>query len=50
VYSKTKEQHWEHQWALFSIFAANGLALYLEKCVFAVTELVIHSSPKDDSR
>ncbi len=35
VYSKTKEQHWEHLPALFAILAADGLALNLEKCVFA---------------
>jgi hypothetical protein len=39
VYSKTREQHWEHLRTLFSILAANGLALNLEKCVFAVAEL-----------
>jgi hypothetical protein len=36
VYSKTKEQHWEHFQTLFAILAANGLAVNLEKCVFAV--------------
>ncbi len=35
----TKEQHWEHLRALFSILAANGQALNLEKCVFAVSEI-----------
>jgi putative transposase len=39
VYSRTREQHWEHLRTLFSIFAANGLALNLEKCVFTVAEL-----------
>jgi hypothetical protein len=39
LYSKTKEQHWEHLWALFSILATNGLALNLEKCLFTVAEL-----------
>ncbi len=39
VYCKTKEQHWEHLRALFSILAANGLAINLEKCMFAITEL-----------
>jgi hypothetical protein len=39
VYSKTKEQRWEHLRALFSILAANGLTLNLEKCVFPVAEL-----------
>jgi hypothetical protein len=37
--SKTKEQHWEHLQTLFAILAANGLALNLEKCVFAVAKL-----------
>jgi hypothetical protein len=39
VYSKTKEQHWEHLWMLFSILATNGLAVNLEKCLFAVAKL-----------
>jgi hypothetical protein len=39
VYSKTKAQLWEHLRALFSILAANRLALYLEKWVFAIAEL-----------
>jgi hypothetical protein len=39
LYSKTKEQHWEHLWVLFSILATNGLALNLEKCLFAFTKL-----------
>ncbi len=43
MYNKTKEKHWQHPQALFSILAANGLALNLEKCVFAVAELKIHS-------
>jgi hypothetical protein len=42
VYNKTKEQHWKHLQALFSILAANGLVLNLEKCVFAVAELDFH--------
>jgi hypothetical protein len=43
VYNKTKEQHWQHLQALFSILSANGLALNLEKCVFDIAELKIHS-------
>jgi hypothetical protein len=39
VLSKSKEQHWTHLRTLFAILAANGLALNLEKCVFAVSEL-----------
>jgi hypothetical protein len=39
VFSKSKEQHWTHLCMLFAILAANGLALNLEKCVFAVSEL-----------
>jgi hypothetical protein len=39
VFSKSKEQHWTHLRTLFAILAANGLALNLEKCVFAVSEL-----------
>ncbi len=39
VFSKSKEEHWIHLRTLFSILAANGLALNLEKCVFAVPEL-----------
>jgi hypothetical protein len=39
VFSKSKEQHWTHLHMLFAILAANGLALNLEKCVFAVSEL-----------
>ena len=39
VYSKSPEEHWQHLRALFSILAANGLALNLGKCVFAVAEL-----------
>ncbi len=31
-------QHWTHLRTLFAILAANGLALNLEKCVFAVSE------------
>ena len=38
VFSKSKEEHWTHLRALFAILAANGLALNLEKCVFAVPE------------
>jgi hypothetical protein len=36
VFSKSREQHCTHPCTLF---AANGLALNLEKCVFAVSEL-----------
>ncbi len=36
VFSKSKEEHWTHLRTLFAILAANGLALNLEKCVFAV--------------
>ena len=39
VFSKSKEEHWTHLRALFAILVANGLALNLEKCVFAVPEL-----------
>jgi hypothetical protein len=39
VFSKSKEQHWTHLPTLFAILAAKGLALNLEKCVFAVSEL-----------
>jgi hypothetical protein len=39
VFSKSKEQHWTHLRTLFAIFAANGLALNLEKCMFAISEL-----------
>jgi hypothetical protein len=39
VYSKTKEHHWEHLWALFSILTTNVLALNLEKCLFAVAKI-----------
>ncbi len=39
VFSKSKEQHWTHLRTLFAILAANGLALNLDKCVFAVSEL-----------
>ncbi len=39
VFSKSREQHWTHLRMLFAILAANGLALNLEKCVFAVSEL-----------
>jgi hypothetical protein len=39
VHSKTKEQHWEHLRTLFAIRATNGLALNLEKCLFAIAEL-----------
>jgi hypothetical protein len=39
VFSKSKEQHWTHLRTLFAILAANGLALNLEKCVFAVSKL-----------
>jgi hypothetical protein len=36
VFSKSKEEHWTHLRTLFTILAANGLALNLEKCVFAI--------------
>jgi putative transposase len=36
VFSKSREQHWTHLHKLFAILAANGLALKLEKCMFAV--------------
>jgi hypothetical protein len=39
VVSKTKVQHWEQLWALFSILAANSLALNLEKCMFCIVKL-----------
>jgi hypothetical protein len=39
VFSKSREQHWSHLRTLFAILAANGLALKLEKCMFAVSEL-----------
>ncbi len=39
VFSKSREQHWTHLRTLFAILAVNGLALNLEKCVFAVSEL-----------
>ncbi len=39
VFSKSRERHWTHLRTLFAILAANGLALNLEKCVFAVSEL-----------
>jgi hypothetical protein len=39
VFSKSREQHWTHLGTLFTILAANRLALNLEKCVFAVSEL-----------
>jgi hypothetical protein len=39
VLSKSREQHWTHLRALLAILTANGLALNLEKCVFAVSEL-----------
>jgi hypothetical protein len=39
VFSKSKEQHWTHLRTLFAILPANKLALNLEKCVFAVSEL-----------
>jgi hypothetical protein len=39
VFSKSKEQHWTHLRTLFAILTANGLALNLEKCVFAISEL-----------
>jgi hypothetical protein len=32
-------EHWTHLRMLFAILAANGLALNLEKCVFAASEL-----------
>jgi hypothetical protein len=39
VFSKSREQHWTHLHTFFAILAANGLAINLEKCVFAVSEL-----------
>jgi hypothetical protein len=39
VFRKSREQHWTHLRTLFAILAANGMALNLEKCVFAVSEL-----------
>jgi hypothetical protein len=39
VFSKSKEQHWTPLRTFLAILAANGLALNLEKCVFAVSEL-----------
>ena len=39
VFSKSADLHWQHLRALFAVLAANGLALNLAKCVFAVTEL-----------
>jgi hypothetical protein len=39
VFSKSREQHWTHLRTLFTILASNGLALYLEKCVVAVSKL-----------
>jgi hypothetical protein len=47
VFSKFREQHWTHLRTLLAILAANGLALNLEKCMFAVSELDFlgHRSP-----
>jgi hypothetical protein len=39
VKSKAKEQAWEHLRVLFSLLAANGLALNPEKWVLTVSEL-----------
>jgi hypothetical protein len=39
VFSKSREQHWTHLRALSAILAANGLALNLEKCEFAISEM-----------
>jgi hypothetical protein len=39
VFSKSREQHWTHLRTLLAILAANGLALNLKKCVFAVSEM-----------
>jgi hypothetical protein len=39
VFSKSREQHWTHLHTLLAILAANGLAINLEKCVFAVSEV-----------
>jgi hypothetical protein len=39
VFGKSTEQRWTHLRTLFAILAANGLALNLEKCVLAVSEL-----------
>ncbi len=38
VFSKSRKQHWTHLHTLFAILTANGLALNLEKCAFAVSE------------
>ena len=42
VFSKSKEEHWTHLRVLFAILAANGLALNLEKCVFAELDFLGH--------
>jgi hypothetical protein len=39
VFRKSKEQHWTCLRTLFAILAANSLALNLEKCIFAGSEL-----------
>jgi hypothetical protein len=39
VFSKSREQHWTHLRTFFTILADNGLALNLEKSVFAISEL-----------
>ena len=39
VFSKSADLHWQHLRTLFVVLAANGLALNLAKCVFAVAEL-----------
>ncbi len=39
VLSKSREQHWTPLRALFAILTDNGLALNMEKCVLAVSEL-----------
>jgi hypothetical protein len=39
VFSKSREHHWTHLRTLLAILAANRLALNLEKCMFAVSEL-----------
>jgi hypothetical protein len=41
VYSKTKEEHWEHLQMCFSILTANGQAFNLENCVFTITQLLL---------
>ncbi len=52
IFNKYRGQHWTPLRALFAILAANGLALNMEKCVLAVSELdflVRHISATDIS-